>query len=389
MKSITILGSTGSIGRQSLDVIRAHRSEFSVSAVTCGKNISLFREQLKEFKPALAVCAQKEDAQTLAAEFPGIRFLWGSEGLTEAAAQSDCGMVVNSLLGMMGIGPTYEAIKACKAIAFANKETLVAGGSLIMNAVKEYGVDFLPVDSEHSAIFQCLQGRAGNPLRRILLTASGGPFRGFSREQMRSVTKQQALKHPRWSMGAKITIDSATMMNKGLEIVEASWLFDVPAGKIDVHVHPESILHSAVEFEDGSVLGQMGNPDMRVPIAYALSWPKRLPLTSDEGMEGGCAAPLDLFSIGALHFEKPDLNAFPCLALAYKAIELGKSYPIVLNAANEEAVAAFLADRISFCRIGELVEKAMEAHKPADIGCVEDIFEVERETREIVKGVIA
>ena len=388
MKNIAILGSTGSIGRQSLDVVRAHRSEFSVSSLTCGLNIELFREQLKEFKPALAVCAQKDDAERLAAEFPGIRFLYGSEGILEAAVSSDAQMVVNSLLGMMGIRPTYEAILAGKDIAFANKETLVAGGSLIMDAVKKTGVNFLPVDSEHSAIFQCLQGRADNRIRRILLTASGGPFRGFTAEQMRIVTKEQALKHPRWTMGAKITIDSATMMNKGLEIIEASWLFSVPASRIDVHVHPESILHSAVEFMDGSVLGQMGNPDMRVPIAYALSWPNRLELTEDNVMEGGCVASLDLFSFGSLHFEKPDPEAFKCLALAYRAIEAGKSYPIVLNAANEEAVAAFLADRIPFYEIAELVEKAMNAHKPADITCVEDIFEIEREAREIVLGAI-
>ncbi|MBO4881373.1 MAG: 1-deoxy-D-xylulose-5-phosphate reductoisomerase [Firmicutes bacterium] len=388
MKHIAVLGSTGSIGRQSLDVVRAHRSSFSVSSLTCSKNIGVFREQLKEFKPALAVCAEKEDAERLAAEFPGIRFLYGPEGILEAAVSSGAELVVNSLLGMMGIRPTYEAVLAGKDIAFANKETLVAGGSLIMDAVKKTGVNFLPVDSEHSAIFQCLQGRADNRIRRILLTASGGPFRGFTAEQMRGVTKEQALKHPRWTMGAKITVDSATMMNKGLEIIEACWLFDVPASRIDVHVHPESILHSAVEFMDGSVLGQMGNPDMRVPIAYALSWPERLELTEDSVMEGGSVQPLDLFSIGSLHFEKPDLNAFKCLALAYRAIEEGKSYPIVLNAANEEAVAAFLADRIRFYEIAELVEKAMDAHRPAEIRRVEDIFEVEREAREIVSGAI-
>ncbi len=388
MKQLAILGSTGSIGRQSLDVVRAHRSEFSVSSLTCGRNIELFREQLKEFKPALAVCAQKEDAQKLSAEFPGTRFLYGPEGILEAAVSTDAQLVVNALLGMMGIRPTYEAVLAGKDIAFANKETLVAGGSLIMDAVKKTGVNFLPVDSEHSAIFQCLQGRADNRIRRILLTASGGPFRGFTKEQMRAVTKEQALKHPRWTMGAKITIDSATMMNKGLEIIEASWLFDVPADRIDVHVHPESILHSAVEFMDGSVLGQMGNPDMRVPIAYALSWPKRLKLTEDNIMEGGCVKPLDLFSAGTLHFEKPDLEAFQCLALAYRAIETGKSMPIVLNAANEEAVAAFLSDRISFCQIGELVEQAMDVHVPAEIRSVEDILEVEREARASVLGAI-
>ena len=388
MKNIAVLGSTGSIGTQCLDVVRAHRSEFAVRALTCGRNTDLFREQLKEFKPALAVCAEKEDAQRLAAEFPGTRFLHGSEGILEAAVSTDAQLVVNSLLGMMGIRPTYEAILAGKDIAFANKETLVAGGSLIMDAVKRTGVDFLPVDSEHSAIFQCLQGRADNRIRRILLTASGGPFRGFTKEQMRAVTKEQALKHPRWTMGAKITIDSATMMNKGLEIIEASWLFDVPADRIDVHVHPESILHSAVEFMDGSVLGQMGNPDMRVPIAYALSWPKRLKLTEDNIMEGGRVKPLDLFSAGTLHFEKPDLEAFQCLALAYRAIETGKSMPIVLNAANEEAVAAFLSDRISFYRIGELVEQAMDSHVPAEIRSVDDILEVEREARASVLGAI-
>ena len=388
MKHIAVLGSTGSIGRQSLDVVRAHRSSFSVSSLTCGKNIGVFREQLKEFKPALAVCAEKEDAERLVAEFPGIRFLYGPEGILEAAVSSDAELVVNSLLGMMGIRPTYEAVLAGKDIAFANKETLVAGGSLIMDAVKKTGVNFLPVDSEHSAIFQCLQGRADNRIRRILLTASGGPFRGFTAEQMRGVTREQALKHPRWTMGAKITVDSATMMNKGLEIIEASWLFGVPASRIDVHVHPESILHSAVEFMDGSVLGQMGNPDMRVPIAYALSWPERLELTEDKIMEDGSVQPLDLFSIGSLHFEKPDLNAFKCLALVYRVIDAGKSYPIVLNAANEEAVAAFLADRIRFYEIAELVEKAMDAHRPAEIRCVEDIFEVEREAREIVSGAI-
>lgn len=377
MKNIAILGSTGSIGTQSLDVVRKHPEEFAVTALTCGRNIDLFREQLKEFKPALAVCGEKDDAQRLAAEFPGISFSWGMEGIVDAAVSSDSSIVVNSLLGMMGIRPTYEAIKAGKDIAFANKETLVAGGSLIMDAVKKYGVKFLPVDSEHSAIFQCIQGNEGNRVKRIILTASGGPFRGYTAQQMRQVTKAQALKHPRWTMGAKITIDSATMMNKGLEVIEACWLFDMDAKDVEVHVHPESILHSAVEFSDGSVIGQMGLPDMRVPIAYALSWPRRLE---------NIAAPLDLFSVGALHFEKPDLKAFKCLGLAFRAIEEGKSSPIVLNAANEEAVAAFLRDEISFGQIGDLVEAAMDRKAPAEIGCLEDIFEVERETREFIKN---
>ncbi|MCQ2561142.1 MAG: 1-deoxy-D-xylulose-5-phosphate reductoisomerase [Clostridia bacterium] len=377
MKKIAILGSTGSIGTQSLDVVRNHPEEFAVTALTCGKNIDLFREQLKEFKPALAVCGAREDAEKLAAEFPGIKFSWGMDGIVDAAVNSDSTVVINSLLGMMGIRPTYEAIKAGKDIAFANKETLVAGGSLIMDAVKKYGINFLPVDSEHSAIFQCIQGNDGNPVKRIILTASGGPFRGYTREQMMNVTKAQALKHPRWTMGAKITIDSATMMNKGLEVIEASWLFDMDPKDIEVHVHPESILHSAVEFMDGSVIGQMGRPDMRVPIAYALSWPRRLDKVGE---------PLDLFAAGALHFEKPDLNAFQCLRLAYRAIEEGKSSPIVLNAANEEAVAAFLRDEISFGQIGQLVEAALDRKAPSEITCLEDIFEVERETREFIRN---
>lgn len=383
MKRIAVLGSTGSIGRQTLDVVRHRRELFSAAVLTCGKNIGLFREQLAEFEPALAVCERREDAQSLSAEFPGTRFLWGAEGIAQAAAHPDCSLVVNALTGMMGIGPTLEAVKAGKDIAFANKETLVAGGSLIMDAVKKSGVELLPVDSEHSAIFQCLQGNARSEIRRIILTASGGPFRGFSAAQLKGVSLEQALAHPRWNMGAKISVDSATMMNKGLEIIEASWLFGIPARKIEVHVHPESVLHSAVEFSDGSVIGQMGNPDMRVPIALALSWPERLSIASD-----GLVKPLDLFETGALHFERPDPQTFKCLALAYGAIEEGRSFPAVLNAANEEAVAAFLSSRIGFTDIGDMVEAALNAHAPRDIGCVEDIAELERETRTYVQGEI-
>ena len=376
MKKIAVLGSTGSIGTQSLEVVRTHPDRFLVTALTCGKNIDLFREQLTEFRPEFAAVASEEDCIALSAEYPHIEFSFGINGITSCAVNSGADVVINSLLGMMGILPTYEAIMAGKDIAFANKETLVAGGSLIMDAVKKTGVNFLPVDSEHSAIFQSLQGNEGNRIEKILLTASGGPFRGYTRQQMLSVTKEQALNHPRWKMGAKITIDSATMMNKGLEVIEASWLFGVDPADIQVLVHPQSALHSAVEFEDGAIIGQLGCPDMKVPIAYALSWPERL---------NNVSRSLDLFELGSLTFEKPDLEAFTCLKLAYDAIAAGASYPIVLNAANEEAVAAFLADRISFGQIADVVDSALQRHKPVEITCVDDILEVERQTRNTIE----
>ncbi len=375
MKQLSILGSTGSIGTQTLDIVRRHKDEFSVVALTCGYNIDLFREQLKEFSPRFAVCAEESDMYILRKEFPNIDFSHGLDGICIAASLSDAEMTVNALLGMMGIKPTYEAILAGKDIAFANKETLVAGGDLIMDAVREKNINFLPVDSEHSAIFQCLQGAGENKIKKILLTASGGPFRGFTKEKLENVTKEQALKHPNWSMGAKITIDSASMMNKGLEIIEACRLFDVSAKDITVVVHPESAVHSAVEFSDGSVIAQIGRADMRIPIGYALSYPKRL---DDIGES------IDLFSLGSMHFEKPDLEVFKCLRLAMNAIEKGGSYTIVLNAANEEAVAAFLDDKIRFAQIGDAVEEALSKHVPMQIHSVEDIFEIEKESRRAV-----
>ncbi len=379
MKNLSILGSTGSIGTQTLDIVRKHSDEFKVIALTCGHNINLFREQLKEFSPKFAVCAEESDMKILSKEFPHIDFSYGLDGICTAASLEDVHMVVNSLLGMMGIKPTYDAILTGKDIAFANKETLVAGGEFIMKAVKEKGIAFLPVDSEHSAIFQCLQGAGDNKIKKILLTASGGPFRGYTKEQLQNVTKAQALKHPNWSMGAKITIDSATMMNKGLEIIEACRLFDVPAKDIEVVVHPESAIHSAIEFCDGSIIAQIGKADMRIPIAYALSYPRRL---------GNVADPLDLFELGTMHFEKPDPNVFKCLGLAMKAIELGGSYTIVLNAANEEAVAAFLNDKISFTQIGDAVEDALSKHSKTEIKEIDNIFEIEKEAREAVKEYI-
>ena len=377
MKKIAVLGSTGSIGTQTLDVARQYKDRFDVTALSCGHNITLLRKQIEEFHPSLVCVASQKDAAALSEEFPEIQFEYGEEGLVKTASFSDSQTVVGALLGMMGIRPTLAAINAGKDIAFANKETLVAGGSLIMDAVKRKGVKFLPVDSEHSAIFQSIQGSSGNRISKIILTASGGPFRGYSAEKLRTVTKQQALKHPNWSMGAKITIDSATMMNKGLEVIEASWLFSVKPSDIQVVVHPQSAVHSAVEFEDGSVIAQLGAPDMRLPIAYALSYPQRL---ADVGKK------LDLFELGSLSFEKPDLSVFRCLALAYRAIEAGSSYPIVLNAANEEAVASFLSDRISFTQIADAVEYALDSHNVTEITCIDDIFEVERESREAVSS---
>lgn len=372
MKKISILGSTGSIGTQTLEVIKNHSDEFQVLALSCGHNIELFRKQLKEFRPKFAVCANEEDAKVLSKEYPGIDFAYGMDGLCQLSSLEECDMVVNSLLGMMGLRPTFAAINAKKNIAFANKETLVAGGSFLTDAVRANGIDLLPVDSEHSAIFQSLQGYQGGGINKILLTASGGPFRGYTQEQLLNVSKEQALKHPNWNMGAKITIDSASMMNKGLEIIEASLLFGIDPSKIEVYVHPESILHSAVEFADGAIVGQMGLPDMKVPIAYALSWPKRL---------SNVANSVNLFELGALHFEKPDLEVFKCLALAYKAIKAGHSYQIVMNAANEEAVQGFLKDKITFTQIADVIEDTMNASKAETINSVDDIFELEKQSR--------
>ena len=372
MKKITILGSTGSIGTQTLEVIAANPDRFCVTALTCGRNTALLAKQIAMFRPRLAVTERREDALALAAQFPQVTFLYGREGLIEAAT-ADCDMVVNALMGMRGLEPTYHAILAGRDIALANKETLVAGGRLVMETVSEKGVHLLPVDSEHSAIFQCLEGNRHRPIKKILLTASGGPFRGFSREELEHVTPAQALKHPNWSMGAKITIDSATMMNKGLEVIEAKWLFDVPAARIQVLVHPQSILHSAVEFADNSVIGQMGVPDMRIPISLALGYPERL-----ENPD----APLDFFGAGScLTFEKPDLETFTCLGLAYAALQTGGSCPLVLNAANEVLVDAFLQEKIGFLDIPRKLSLILSRHSAAERLDLEGILEIDRQTR--------
>lgn len=373
MKKITILGSTGSIGTQALDVVSQRPEEFSVEALTCGRNIDKFRQQLLQFSPKLAVTAKEQDAMLLKREFPHIDFLYGMDGIIAAAAQSDGQLVLNSLMGMMGLVPTYQAIQAGKDIALANKETLVAGGSVIMSAVREKGVNLLPVDSEHSAIFQCLQGNQRGELDKILLTASGGPFRGYTRQQLAQVTLQQALNHPRWVMGSKITIDSSTLMNKGLEVIEARWLFDVEPERIQVVVHPESIVHSMVQFADHTIIAQLGVPDMRIPIAYAFTYPHRWENTSDE---------VDFFQLSMLSFERPDMETFRCLKLAFEAIQAGGSYPVVMNAVNEVLVQKFLEEKISYLDIPAGIERALSRHAGVAKPELAEILEIDRAARE-------
>ena len=361
MKRVSILGSTGSIGTQTLDVIREHSGDFLVMALTCGENVEKLCEQVREFGPSLAVTGNEEGAKVLSdfIEKEGltsnkgekIEIKYGKEGIL-SAAEMDCDLVVNALMGMRGLVPTLGAIETGHDIAFANKETLVAGGEIVMEAVRRKGVKLLPVDSEHSAIFQCLVG--GGKIKKILLTASGGPFRGWKKEDLEKVTPEMALKHPNWTMGKKITIDSATMMNKGLEVIEAKWLFDVDVNDIEVLVHPQSIIHSGVEFEDTAILVQMGTPDMKVPISVALGYPERLAL-SQPG--------LDFFGKGRnLTFEEPDMDNFRCLSLAIEASKRGGAYPAVMNGANEVLVDLFLREKIGFMDIPRIIERVMNEY---------------------------
>lgn len=379
MKKIAILGSTGSIGTQALDIIAANPEEFSVTVLSCSKRIQLLMQQIETFHPEMAVVEKEEDARILAEKYPGIQIMYGMQGLI-SAAESNCDMVLNSLMGIRGLVPTYRGLLAGNDIAFANKETLVAGGELIMRTAAGKGAKLLPVDSEHSAIFQCLQGNPKKAMRRILLTASGGPFRGYSRKQLEQVTLEQALKHPKWSMGSKITIDSASMMNKGLEVIEAKWLFDAELDQIQVVVHPQSIVHSAVEYWDGTVIAQMGKPDMRIPISYAFSYPQRLENEYPS---------LDLFAEGAsLTFEKPDLEVFRNLQLAYDACRMGGSYPVVLNGANEALVQLFLEGKISFIKIQDTIERVLDQHKAQYNLDLEGILEIDRQARKTAVSLI-
>ena len=382
MKRISILGSTGSIGTQALDVIAENEERFQVAALSCARNTELLCRQIEKFRPAAVAVEREEDASSIAAEYKDVEVYWGREGLEAIASMEDCDMVLNSLMGMRGLEPTLAAVNAGKDIAFANKETLVVGGELVMKAVRDKGVKLLPVDSEHSAIFQSLQGSGQNEIRRIILTASGGPFRGFSLRQLEGVTLEQALAHPNWSMGSKITIDSATMMNKGLEVIEANWLFDVPLDKIQIVVHPQSVLHSAVEYMDGSVIGQMGNPDMRIPIAYAFSYPDRLDL-------GTMTESLDFFSLkDGMSFYPADRDVFRTIDLAYEAARMGGSCPVVLNGANEVLVEMFLKGKIRFIDIQNILIKVMETHEPKYNLSIEGILEEDSRIRDDVRKMI-
>jgi len=350
MKNIAILGSTGSIGSQTLDVVRQHPSRFSVFMLSANNNAELLVQQALQFHvPHVVICNPDKFAQVKAA-LPGVQVHLGIEAACELVQAPEVDVVVAAMVGFSGLKPTLAAIRAQKTLALANKETLVAAGSLVMGETARHGARIYPVDSEHSAIFQCLLGAQGNPVRLIHLTASGGPFRTWSREQIAAATKSQALKHPNWDMGAKITIDSATMMNKGFEVIEAKWLFQVPTSQIHVVVHPESVIHSMVEFVDGAVIAQLGCPDMRLPIALAMAYPERLPL---EGKR------LDFSALKDLTFFEPDRSKFPCLQLAFDAIERGGNIPCAMNAANEAAVAAYLKEQIGFYDISSIIAQVM------------------------------
>lgn len=375
-EAIAILGSTGSIGTQALDVVRG--MGLRVTALCANRNIGLLEAQAREFHPAMVAVMDEEAAKTLKLRLAdtSVKVAQGMDGFIEAATLPQNDVVLNSVVGMVGLRPTLAVIEAGIDLALANKETLVAGGQLVMRAAREKGVPILPVDSEHSAIFQCLQGSPGaHAFRRILLTASGGPFFGKKREELLDVTPEQALRHPNWSMGAKITIDSATLMNKGLEVIEAAWLFDKGVDDIEVVVQRESIIHSAVEFCDNSVIAQLGTPDMRIPIQYAISYPDRVPSP---------AKPLDLFEIGKLTFYRPDTETFVCLAACKEAMRRGGLSPAAANGANEQAVALFLQKKIRFLDIGKYVWEAMERQPKVDSFTVEDVLACDRAAREYV-----
>ena len=378
MKKIAILGSTGSIGTQTLEVAR-NNGDLEITALAAGSNIDLLERQIREFRPPLAAVWTEEKAKELRIRTADldVKIVSGMEGLLEVAAQPESEILVTAIVGMIGIRPTIAAMKAGKDIALANKETLVTAGHIIMPLAKEKGVRILPVDSEHSAIFQCLNGENRVQLKKILLTTSGGPFRGKKKEELKNVQVEDALKHPNWHMGRKITIDSATLVNKGLEMMEARWLFGVEPDNIQIVVQPKSIIHSMVEFVDGAVIAQLGTPDMKLPIQYALYYPERRYLPGDR---------LDFWTLGQITFEKPDMENFPGLRLAFDAAAAGGSLPTVYNAANERAVAMFLEKKIGFLEIPEIIQSCMEAHRVIPDPTVEQILETEEETYEMIKG---
>ncbi|MBE5941061.1 MAG: 1-deoxy-D-xylulose-5-phosphate reductoisomerase [Lachnospiraceae bacterium] len=380
MKKVAILGSTGSIGTQTLDVIR-HNDDLELVAISAGSNITLLEEQIREFHPELVAVWSKTKADELRIAIsdvtPACKVVSGMEGLLEVATIASSDILVTAIVGMIGIQPTIAAIKAGKDIGLANKETLVTAGHIIMPLAKEYNVRILPVDSEHSAIFQCLNGENDNKISKILLTASGGPFRGMTKQDLELVTLEQALKHPNWAMGRKITIDSATMVNKGLEVIEAKWLFDVDPSQIEVVVQPQSIIHSMVEFEDGAVMAQLGTPDMRLPIQFALYYPNRVYLDGKR---------LDFSMLSEITFEKPDMDTFLGLRFAFDALKVGGSMPTVFNAANELAVAKFLNKRVRFMEIYDMIEFCMQRHDLIENPTVEQILDTEQWVYETIES---
>ncbi len=381
MKTLTLLGSTGSIGTQAIDVIASLPGEFRVVALAAGRNLERLLAQAQALAPELVAVSDEDDARALASRLPSAtRVVFGRDGLVEAARHSEADLVVCGLVGAVGIEPTYAAVDAGKDVALANKEALVAAGEFVMARAKATGAQVLPVDSEHNALHQCLRGENADEIKALWLTASGGPFRGWSREALLAATPEQALRHPTWDMGPKVTIDSATLMNKGLEVIEAHWLFGVGPDRIRVVVHPGSVVHSLVEFKDGSFKAQLSAADMRHPIQYALTFPRRLPSTVE---------PFDLVAAGPLEFEAPDTERFPCLAIAYEALRCGGAAPAVLNAANEVAVAAFLARRAGFLDIPVVIRGALDRHRDAPAATLNDILAADRLARKTAADLLA
>ncbi|MED1864200.1 1-deoxy-D-xylulose-5-phosphate reductoisomerase [Fictibacillus nanhaiensis] len=382
MKSVSLLGATGSIGVQTLDVIASHPEQFKLSSMSVGKNIEAAEHIIQKFQPEICAVQNEEDAKVLRSKVnSSTKIVSGMDGLIEASVSTDSTVVVNAVIGSVGLLPTLKAIEAKKTIALANKETLVTAGHLVMEKAKKHNVAILPVDSEHSAIYQCLNGEDSERVERLILTASGGSFRDRTRDELEHVTVQEALNHPNWSMGAKITIDSATMMNKGLEVIEAHWLFSFDYSKIDVILHKESIIHSMVEFVDTSIIAHLGQPDMRVPIQYALTYPDRLELINGKR--------LNLWEVGKLHFQEMDYDRFRCLKLAFQAGKAGGLMPTVLNAANEKAVELFLNGHISFLEIEEMIERAMQELSNVSTPDLETIQETDNRTRQYVESLLS
>jgi 1-deoxy-D-xylulose-5-phosphate reductoisomerase len=382
MKKIAVLGSTGSIGLNSLRVIEKNPGRYTAIALAAGKNIDLLTTQIEKFHPTGVALLEKDLADTLKRRLgknSGTEVFSGTEGFTHLATLEEVDTVISAIPGAAGLMPTYAAVKKGKNLALANKETMVMAGPLVMDEAQKRGISILPIDSEHSAILQSLQGHSREDLRRVILTASGGPFRDFSLEKMETVTPNQALNHPNWNMGQKISIDSATMMNKGLEAIEAKWFFDLRMDQINILIHPQSIIHSMVEYKDGSIIAQLGIPDMITPISYALSYPRHIETH---------LSPLELDEIGSLSFEKPDKRKFKCLELAFKAAEIGESMPAVLNAANEIAIDAFLEGKIGFLQIPMLIEKTMQGHKTLSVDSIEDVIDADSWARNEARRLI-